>query len=167
MADGHFFVPSGLAEGRRVHMLWPIMPLTFLHKLRVTYAECTVGNHVYYGRYLDYLEEARGEFFRHLEKPFLSWQEEGTLFPVVEVQMRYKGAARYDDVLGVELWIEEAHRVKLRFGSRILNQANRMLVEGHTIHVCTGLDEKPKRLPEELLQALNPYMKPLANAGSS
>ena len=31
----------------------------FLHRHRVTYAECTVGNHVYYSRYLDLLESAR------------------------------------------------------------------------------------------------------------
>jgi acyl-CoA thioester hydrolase len=130
----------------------------FIHRLRVTYAECTVGNHVYYARYLDYLEEARGEFFRHLRMPLLKWEQEGTFFPVVEVQMRYKAAARYDDVLQIELWLREAHPVKLTFASRILNQENRLLVEGHTIHVCTNLQEKPKRLPAELLLALEPFI---------
>ena len=31
---------------------------TFQHQHRVSYADCTLGNHVYYGRYLDLLEEA-------------------------------------------------------------------------------------------------------------
>jgi acyl-CoA thioester hydrolase len=140
------------------------MSATFVHELRVTYAECTVGNHVYYARYLDYLEEARGEFFRHLEMPFLKLQGEETLFPVVEVQMRYKGAARYDDLLRVELWLTEAHRVKLKFASKILNRENRVLVEGQTTHVCTGLDDKPKRLPEGLLAAVQPYLHQLKSA---
>lgn len=35
----------------------------FVWNRRVTYADCTVGNHVYYSRYPDFLEEARGEFF--------------------------------------------------------------------------------------------------------
>ena len=43
----------------------------FSHAHRVTYAECTSGNHIYYGRYLELMEAARGEFFRHLGKPFL------------------------------------------------------------------------------------------------
>jgi acyl-CoA thioesterase FadM len=38
----------------------------FCHTHRVTYAECTVGNHVYHSRYLDLLEAARGEFIRSL-----------------------------------------------------------------------------------------------------
>jgi acyl-CoA thioesterase FadM len=31
----------------------------FQHHLRVTASDCTVGNHVYYSRYLDWLEAAR------------------------------------------------------------------------------------------------------------
>ena len=38
----------------------------FRHPHRVTYAECTVGNHIYHSRYLDLLEAARGEFLRSL-----------------------------------------------------------------------------------------------------
>ena len=38
----------------------------FRHTHRVTYAECTVGDHVYHSRYLDLLEAARGEFMRSL-----------------------------------------------------------------------------------------------------
>jgi acyl-CoA thioester hydrolase len=133
-------------------------PTYFVYSLRVTYAECTVGNHVYYSRYLDYLEAARGEFFRHLGFPFLKWQETGTLFPVVEVQLRYKGGARYDDLLKVELWVHEAQRVRLTFAYRIRNQENRLLLEGQTTHVCTSLDEKPRRLPEDLVTAVQPYV---------
>ncbi|EEF57182.1 hypothetical protein Cflav_PD0189, partial [Pedosphaera parvula Ellin514] len=36
----------------------------YRHSYRVTYADCTVGNHIYYSRYLNLLEAARGEFFR-------------------------------------------------------------------------------------------------------
>ena len=36
----------------------------FRYTHRVTYAECTVGDHIYHSRYLDLLEAARGEFMR-------------------------------------------------------------------------------------------------------
>ena len=48
----------------------------FCHTYRVTYADCTVGDHIYYSRYLDLLEAARGEFFRSLGCTFLQWQEQ-------------------------------------------------------------------------------------------
>jgi acyl-CoA thioesterase FadM len=49
---------------------------------RITCSECTIGNHVYYSRYLDLLEEARGEFFRSIGWPLLKLQELGIAFPV-------------------------------------------------------------------------------------
>src|SRR5437667_7811554 len=98
------------------------MPAAFQHHHRVSYAECTLGNHVYYGRYLDLLEEARGEFFRHLGAPFLRWQQEGAIFPVVECRLRYKAPARYDDLLAVEVWLTALEGIRLNFAYRILNE---------------------------------------------
>jgi len=131
----------------------------FQYQYRVTYADCTVGNHIYYGRYLEILEAARGEFFRQLGCTFLEWQRRDTIFPVVECSLRYKAPARYDDVLAVELWVTLAERVRLNFGYRVLNQAGTIILEAATLHVCTGVDEKPKRVPEELKSSLGPYVK--------
>ena len=131
----------------------------FRHSHRVTYGDCTVGNHVYYARYLDVLEVARGEFFRELGQTLLQWQAEDTIFPVIEIQLRYKQAARYDDLLAVELWPNELSAARLGFGCRILNQNDSTVVEGETKHVCTGSNEKPKRLPAELMEALQPFFK--------
>jgi acyl-CoA thioester hydrolase len=131
---------------------------TFRHVHRVTYAECTAGNHVYYARYLDLLENARGEFFRHLGESLLQLQNQDTLFPVVECHLRYKAPARYDDVLTIELWLTAAGRVRLNFMCRITNQSETLILEGETRHVCTGLNERPKRLPEELVSKFQPFL---------
>lgn len=133
------------------------MSEVFRHPHRVTYAHCTVGNHVYYGRYLDILEEARGEFFRSLGVPFLQLQEADIIFPVIEANLRYKGMARYDDLLTIEVWLTEAAKVRLNFAYRVVC-GDKLLLEGATSHVCTGMNEKPKRLPEDLLEKLRPYL---------
>jgi acyl-CoA thioester hydrolase len=129
----------------------------FRHQYRVVYADCTVGNHIYYSRYLDILEAARGEFFRHLGVPLLKLQEQDTIFPVVECHLRYKSPARYDDVLTIELWTTLVQGARLNFGFRILKEEKILILEGETFHVCTGLNEKPKRLPEDLLNGLNKF----------
>ncbi len=131
--------------------------MIFQHSRRVTYSECTLGNHVYYSRYLDMLETARGEFFRHLGTTFLKWQQQDLVFPVIESRLRYKAPARYDDLLTIETWLISIGRIRLNFAYRILNQ-QLLLLEAETFHVCTGLDEKPKRLPEELRSLLKPYL---------
>ena len=134
------------------------MSQIFRHQHRVTYSECTVGNHIYYARYLDLLEAARGEFFRHLGKTLLQLQAEDIIFPVVECRLRYKSPARYDDVLTIEVWPTAVEKIRLNFSCRILNQSNSVILEAETFHVCTSLKEKPKRIPEELGKLFEPYL---------
>jgi acyl-CoA thioester hydrolase len=138
---------------------------TFRHEQRVSYADCTVGNHIYYGRYLNILEVARGEFFRHLGQTFVYWQERDVIFPVIECQLRYKEPAHYDDLLATELWIIKAEKVRLTFSYRVLKPHGQLVMEATTAHVCTSVQNRPKRLPIELLTALQPYLNS-TNLGS-
>ena len=130
----------------------------FRHPHRVTYAECTIGDHIYHARYLDLLEAARGEFLRALGAPVLGLQDADYIFPVIEARLRYKAPARYDDLLTIEVWLTLVERVRLNFGHRIVNQAGKLLLEAETFHCCTSRDEKPRRLPPELVEKLRPYL---------
>ncbi len=130
----------------------------FRHHHRVTYAECTVGNHIYHARYLDLLEAARGEFLRALGSTVLHWQENDAIFPVIEARLRYKYPARYDDRLTIEVWPLLLEKVRVNFGHRILNQHGKLILEAETYHVCTGLNEKPKRVPEALMHQMQSYL---------
>ncbi len=130
----------------------------FRHHHRVTYAECTIGDHIYHSRYLDLLEAARGEFLRTLGQPVLGLQDADCIFPVVEARLRYKAPARYDDWLTIEVWTTRLQGVRVNFGHRILNQHGKLLLEAETFHCCTSRDEKPKRLPPELVGKLQPFL---------
>lgn len=133
---------------------------SYIHHHRVTYAECTLGNHVYYARYLDMLEGARGEFFRFIGHPLFMWQERDTIFPVIECQFRYKVPARYDDVLGIEVKVASLDRVRLSFAYLVRDhESGRELVRATTSHVCTSTQEKPKRIPDDLVAALKPFLE--------
>ena len=129
----------------------------FLHPHRVTYAECTLGDHVYYARYLDQFEEARGALFASVGQTFRRWQEAGVLFPVIEATVRYRAPARYDDRVTVAVTVTEARRFRLSFHYRVTGPDGRLLVEGETRHVCTDTGEKPCRIPGELATALGPH----------
>ena len=132
---------------------------TFRHPHRVTYAECTVGDHIYHSRYLDLLEAARGEFIRSLGPTVLHWQEKDVIFPVIEARLRFKFPERYDDLLAIEVWPTLVERVRLNFGHRVTNQHGKLVLEAETFHACTSVDEKPKRMPEELAEKLKPFLK--------
>jgi acyl-CoA thioester hydrolase len=126
---------------------------------RVIYAECTVGNHVYHARYLDLLEAARGEFVRALGSNLLQLQVQEIIFPIIECRLRFKAPARYDDLLTIEVWPTAVEKIRLNFGHRVLNQHQTVILEAETFHVCTGLNDKPKRLPVELVEKLQAQMQ--------
>src|ERR1039457_6712036 len=132
----------------------------FRHTHRVIYAECTVGNHIYHSRYLDLLEAARGEFIRSLGPTVLHWQEKDVIFPISEVRLRFKSPARYDDLLAIEVGPTLIERVRLNFGHRVTNQHDKLVLEAETLHACTRIDEKPKRMPEERAEKLKPFLQP-------
>lgn len=126
----------------------------FRHHHRVSYAECTVGDHIYHSRYLDLMEAARGEFLRSLGVTVLSLQDADFIFPVIEARLRYKSPARYDDLLTIEVRPTLVERVRLNFGHRILNQHGKLILEAETFHACTSREEKPRRMPEEFVAKL-------------
>ncbi len=130
----------------------------FRHTHRVTYADCTVGDHIYYARYLDLLEAARGELFRHLGLPCRQLEAHDAIFPVIECRLRYQAPARYDDALTIEVWPVAVERIRLTFAHRVWNQSHVLILEGETFHVCTNRDGKPKRLPTDLIERLRPFL---------
>jgi len=126
---------------------------------RVPYSDCTIGNHVYYARYVDWLERARNEFFRHVGVTFRSLTEQGIMFPVIACHVEYKGAARYDDEVRIEVAVGEAGKIKLAFDYRVVRVAGEKLIAtAQTVHVCTDMREKPQRLPEALAKALGRHV---------
>ena len=132
----------------------------FHHPHRVTYAECTVGDHIYHARYLDLLEAARGEFLRHLGLTVRQLQEADTIFPVIGAQVDYKAPARYDDLLRIEVWPTAVEKIRLNFAHRVTRPAtNTLIVEAQTFHVCTSIREKPKRIPENVAHLLRPLLR--------
>ena len=133
------------------------IPKTFIATRRVIYADCTLGNHVYHSRYLEFLEEARGEFARAAGGPMLELQAQDTIFPVTELYLKYLKPARYDDAIESHLWISELGRIRLRFEYE-MRRGPDLLIRGWTLHVCTTIAEKPKRIPEELAEKLRPYL---------
>jgi acyl-CoA thioester hydrolase len=134
---------------------------------RVSYADCTVGNHVYHSRFLEILERARGEFFRSLGGSLLDWQEQDVIFPVMACGMKFRAMARYDDLLGVRLWVAGLGRARFACASEIHNASGTLLHEAVIDVVCTTIEGRPRRLPSPLFAALQGYLTPAAGAETS
>src|SRR5437868_5761781 len=130
----------------------------FIHRQRVTYAQCTIGNHVYHSRYLDIFEAARGEFMRALGYPLQRLQDEDFIFPVISLRMKFIAPARYDDELEIRISLKDVSRLRMTVVQKIVGPAGNLLLEAETDHVCTSIHEKPKRMPQELLTACERFV---------
>ena len=124
-------------------------------KYRTCYEDTDAGGVVYYANYLRYMERGRNQYLRELGRSIGEYQEAGILFIVVEVNARYRSPAGLDDDLVIETWISEGKRSSVTFGQRIKREGeDRVLVEGTVKVACLGGNLKPRRLPEELLAAI-------------
>lgn len=132
----------------------------FEYRHRVTYADCTVGNHVYYARFLELLEAARGAFFRQLGQSFLDLEHQGIALPVRSCHLEYQAPAHYDEILHIQVWVRELARVKVAFEYRITGDAGRLVLDAWTLHGCVDAQNRPHRLPAVLATALNPFLAP-------
>jgi acyl-CoA thioesterase FadM len=48
--------------------------------------------------------------------------------------------------------------IRLNFGFQVLHPAGHRLAEGQTRHVCATIDERPKRIPKELIERFQPFL---------
>lgn len=132
----------------------------FDYSHRVTYADCTVGNHVYYARFLEWLEAARGAFFRQLGHSFLDLEQQGIALPVRSCHLEYRAPAHYDETLHIQVRVRELARVKVAFDYRITGDGDRLVLEAWTLHGCVDAQNRPHRLPESLANALHTFLAP-------
>jgi acyl-CoA thioester hydrolase len=117
-------------------------------RVRVRYAETDQMGVVYHSNYLIWFEVGRVEFIRQLGLNYKHMEEEGCGIAVVDVHVRYKAPARYDDELVIQTRLLAARGVVIRFGYRILRVPDGLLLcEGETMHVVVGMDMKKRSLP--------------------
>src|SRR5437762_10497464 len=84
------------------------------YTFRVRYAETDAMGIVHHGSYVDWMEMGRTEFMRAFGFTYRQLEEMGVLLPVLEINVRYKAAAVYDDELCITTWVEELTRVRVK-----------------------------------------------------
>jgi acyl-CoA thioester hydrolase len=118
-------------------------------RVRVRYAETDQMGVVYHSNYLVWFEVGRVELIRQMGLNYKQMEEEdGCGISVVDVHVRYRAPARYDDELVIETRLLAARGAVIKFGYRVLRIADGILLsEGETVHVCVGKDMKKMCLP--------------------
>lgn len=125
---------------------------------RVRYAETDQMGVVYHANYFIWCEIARTELIRRRGSSYAELERDGVLLAVADASMRYHAPARYDDMIRAEAWLEEVRSRTVTFGYRILRVVEgaepERLVTATTTLIVLGSDNRPRKLPPELMEAL-------------
>jgi len=134
-------------------------------RLRVRYAETDQMGVVYHSNYLIWFEVGRVELIRSMGLDYKRMEaEEGCGIAVVDVHVRYRAPARYDDELVVRTTLLAARGAVIKFGYRVLRVADEVLLcEGETVHVVVGKDMKRQCLPPKYAERFGAYLKSQAS----
>jgi acyl-CoA thioester hydrolase len=120
------------------------------NQLYVRYAETDAMGIVHHASYIVYFEEARSHYARLRGADYAEFERRGFWLTVSEVQARYKTPARYGQLIAVRSWINELKSRSVTFGYEILDvETNKVLVTGHTKHICVTHDGQVTTLPED------------------
>jgi acyl-CoA thioester hydrolase len=112
---------------------------------------------MHHATHLAYFEAARVEYMRRRGLEWVAWAHRGVHLPVVEVNIRYRRTARFDERLVVEARVAELTRIRVRFAYRILREASadeEVVAEGETLLCCFDDQHTIRRLPSEVAEAL-------------
>ena len=123
--------------------------------MRVRYGETDKMGIVYYGNYATYLEQGRTEWLRDIGFSYKWMEDNGIHLPVVELSIKYKAPARYDDVLTVTTTLKKIPTYSINFSYEIHNQEGHLLITGETSLVfVNSITNKLQRAPTYLLEKL-------------
>lgn len=122
---------------------------------KIYYADTDCYGVVWHGAYLKWVERSRTEFC-NMYLDIASIEKSGTIFPVVELNLRYKASAKLFDTIVVETNLSEVKKTSIRFETKISDKnSDRVFVVAVSTLVTTSLEGKLNRqIPNEIYKKL-------------
>ncbi len=128
---------------------------SFETKIRVRYGETDQMSFVYYGVYAQYYEVGRVELLRSLGLSYKEIEAMGFALPVVNMNIKYKKPAFYDDELTIRTTIKESPSAKITFHYETFNEKGELLYVGEVILVFINKKTgKPCFAPEVIMNKI-------------
>ena len=136
--------------------------MKFYKEVQVFHHDTDAYKIVWHGNYLKWYEEARCEMCEKLGLPLNKVEkEEGIIFPLVNVNLRYKNPAKLYDSLVIETSLKEFSRTKLVFEQIIKEKTSQNICNIAEI-TAVAVDTNGKlirKLPQFIIEAFEKSMK--------
>ena len=124
-------------------------------RLRVRYAETDKMGVVYHSNFVIWFEVGRVELLRQLGFEYSRMEKEDNChIPVVDLRVRYKAPALYDDEIVIRTSLKNVRQSLLHFGYEVVRAGDEtLLATGETTHIIVNDKFERCALPEKYLKA--------------
>ena len=117
---------------------------------------------VYHANYLIWFDRARTELMRETGVTYKELEQQGVYLAVSEVDVRFRAAARYDDLVRVRCWVREVASRRVTFGYAVDRTATGdLLATGVTSLVSLTHQHTLTRLPAHVFDLLEATPDPV------
>jgi acyl-CoA thioester hydrolase len=129
--------------------------ISFEHKLRVEYHHTDQMGIVHHSNYIKFFEAARTEWLRAAGMTYAEMERRGVMMPIVDVHVKYRQPAYYDEVLSVSVFVDELPMARTIFRYEIRGEDGRDVASGTTtLGFIDSVTRRPQRAPEWLMEVL-------------
>ena len=127
--------------------------MEYIQEIRVLYSDTDSYGVVWHGSYTKWFEAARVGLVEEIGMELDELERNNILFPVVEMNIRYKSSAKMNERIIIKTKITELKPLSITFEHKVYEKnTNTLRVIAHTtIVVINSITGKMyKRIPEEL-----------------
>lgn len=132
--------------------------------LRVGYKETDQMAVVHHANYVTWFETGRTEWMRAFGLAYSDVESKGLLLPVLEVNVKYRSSAHYDEVIGVFTKIKAFSPVRLEFcyevrrlakagsvmpavlSQQVSEPVGELLATGSSVHMWVNAEWRPTKI---------------------
>ena len=118
-------------------------------EIRVQYNETDGQGRVHHAQYLNYFERGRVELLRMLGHSYRDLEASGLMLVVAEMNIRYLGAALFDDVLHLRTDVTRLRGTRIDHAYEIsrFGGDEQQIVRASSVVACVNRDGQVRRLP--------------------
>jgi len=129
---------------------------------RVNYSETDQMAFAYHANYLVWFDMARTEHLRRSGFTYRDMEVAGTFLAVTEARVRYRQAARYDDLVRIRCWAREIASRRVIFGYAVERaETGELLATGETALVALDRQHRLSHIPDHVRALLRPIPDPV------
>ena len=124
--------------------------MKYTSEVRVLYSDTDSYGVVWHGAYVKWLEAGRVELSEMLGLPLEELEKQGIIFPVVDLNIRYKSSAFFNERIIIETSVSEVKKSSISFSHTITEkQSGKVRIQAETTIVAIDKQGKLFRtLPE-------------------